>query len=192
MRFLLWMMISALLVGSVYAAADSTKYTHDFWLPRYHKQRLAYCLLDQKTCGQAVADRYCQALGYVAAQRATIDYNVGFTSFIDKERFCRGWTCHGFKLIRCYAKARHKPKRQYYYRYKKFVFPRMLHYRVDWCYQGHKHCGKRAAYAFCRHMGYDAIAQYLPEAHLAATRSLGNQKLCFGDCKGFAAITCSR
>lgn len=191
MRNFVLLISSLLLMTSAYAMPDATQYAHDFWLPRYHKQRLAYCLLDQQTCGQAVADRYCQKLGYLAAQRVTIDHNVGLTSILDNDKLCRGWACDGFKLIRCYGKALHQPKRSYYYRYKKFVLPRMWHYRIDWCYD-QKHCGQRAAYSFCRYMGYKSTTGYTSEAHLAATRALGNQKLCFGDCNGFASITCHR
>lgn len=180
------------LLGSLYAHADSTQYTHDFWLPRYQQHRLAYCMVDQQTCGKHVANAYCQKLGYVAAQRMTIDYNVGYTRFLDKDRLCKGWACHGFKLIRCYAQASHQPARGYHYRYKQFVLPRVRHYRVAWCYRHNRLCGKRAAYAFCRYMEYEEATNYQPAAHLAATRSLSDQKLCFGNCQGFASITCHR
>lgn len=184
---LLWCGITAALT-----TPDVSHFEHDFWLPRFHKQRLSYCFSDQKTCGKPVADRYCQNLGYDRAERETIYYNVGMTSYLDQKKCCRGWRCHGFKLIRCSARALHRPTRNYYYRSKKFVLPRVSQYRLDWCYEQGKGCGKRAAYSFCRHMGYEKTTHYVPETHLAATRSLGNQKLCFTDCKGFASITCYR
>lgn len=182
----------ALWVSSVYANSNSSVYTHDEWLPYYHKHRLAYCFTGHRTCGQKVADQYCRDLGYDGAQRATIDHNIGLTSYLDSEKCCKGWTCNGFKLIRCYAKALHKPRGQYYYRLKEFVLPRFQHYRIDWCYQDNESCGKRAASSFCRRMGYEKATKFQPERHLAATRALGNQKLCFGDCKGFDSITCYR
>ena len=179
-------------ISLAHAGSNSPTYAHDFWLPQYHGQRLSYCLSDTQSCGKSVADHYCQDLGYEQAQRATLDHNVGVTRYLDKDTCCRGWHCAGFKLIRCNASARHLPKRNYYYRYKKFVLPRLHHFRIDSCYQDGKLCGKRAALAFCRHMGYEKVTQYQLEGHLAATRSLGNQKLCFGDCSGFDSITCFR
>lgn len=183
-----------IMIGScvAYAHTGSAVYRHDFWLPQYHHQRLSYCLSGNQICGKPVADRYCQNLGYLRAQSATIAHNVGFSTYLDKKACCKGWHCAGFKLIRCEATADHRPKRNYYYRYKKFVVPRFHHHRIDWCYQDDKHCGKRAAHAFCRHLGYEKTTEYNPAEHLAATQALGNQKLCFGDCKGFASIVCYR
>lgn len=175
-----------------YAKTDITAYSHDFWLPYYHKQRLSYCLQDQQTCGFAVANLYCQRLGYKKAEQATIDHNVGQTNYLNQKTGCMGWRCDGFKLIRCTANSSHEPKKNYYYRYKKFVFPRLHHYRIDWCYQNGKGCGQSAAHAFCRHMGYQRTTQFQVEDHLAATRAMGNQALCFKDCKGFAEIICYR
>ena len=177
---------------SAYAQINSAVYRHDFWLPQYHHQRLSYCLAGNHICGKPVADRYCQDLGYVRAHRATIAHNVGLTSYLDKKACCKGWHCAGFKLIRCEASAEHHPTRNYYYRYKKFVVPRFRHHRIDWCYQNDHQCGKPAAQAFCRHMGYAKATEYMPETQLAATQALGNQKLCFGFCKGFASIVCYR
>jgi hypothetical protein len=176
---------------AAYAAQGLEAY-HDYWLPTYHQQRLSFCLSDKHSCGAVVADTYCQKLGYSKAKKFKIAHNVGMTSYIDKKACCRGWHCQGFNLIRCERTMYHEPKRQYYYRYKKFVFPRWQHYRIDWCYQDNHACGKRAAYSFCRRMGYETATQYQAETHLGATRALGNHQLCFGDCKGFANITCFR
>jgi hypothetical protein len=191
LRYVAFGMLCAL-ISIAHAKTTAAVYSHDFWLPQYHQQRLSYCLSDKQICGKTVADRYCQNLGYERSQRATIDHNIGMASYLDKKGCCQGWHCAGFKLIRCDAQAKHRPKRNYYYRYKKFVLPRFQHYRIDWCYQNGKHCGKRAAESFCRHMGYEAAKHYQPEAHLGATQALGNQKLCFGDCTGFSNIICYR
>lgn len=192
LRIIRVLALAILGISVAYAKPSSAVYRHDFWLPQFHHQRVSYCLSDKHICGKGVADRYCQAMGYERAQRSTIAHNIGMASYLDKKGCCRGWHCAGFKLIRCEASAEHKPKRNYYYRYKKFVVPRFHHYRIDWCYQDSKHCGKPAAQSFCRHMGYEKAKEYQPEEHLAATQALGNQKLCFGDCKGFSSIICYR
>lgn len=165
---------------------------HDYWLPQFQQHRLSYCLSDRHNCGKTVADRYCRNLGYERAQTIKIDHNVGLTSYFDKKTCCRGWHCAGFKLIRCELPIRNQVPRQYHYRYKKYVLPRFHQHRVAWCYQDQQYCGKRAASAFCRHMGYAKATKFQIETHLAATQSLGNQQLCFGDCNGFSAITCFR
>ena len=194
MQLLLWLIRLWVIftIAVTYAKTDNSAFSHDFWLPYYHKQRLSYCLQDHQTCGLAVANLYCQKLGYARAEKATIDHNIGMASYLNQKQGCLGWHCSGFKLIRCIAHARHEPKRNYYYRYKKFVLPRLNHYRVAWCYQNGKECGRRAAKAFCRHMGYEKTTQFQAEAHLGATKAIGNQELCFNDCKGFANIVCYR
>lgn len=198
MVFLRWLGIVFLgmLLGSHVgiAASVSEVYAHDFWAPNYHGKRLDFCLSTKVQCGQAVANSYCQMLGYDAAERFTIDYNLGMTSYLDSKKCCKGWECKGFKLIRCTAKTLHQPKRSYYYRSKRFVKPRFNHYRVDWCYQNGQGCGERAAYSFCRRMGYSKMTTFIKEERLAATRALGNQRLCIGKekCTGFVSITCYR
>ena len=194
MRLLFW--ITRILViftlSAPYAKPIVTEFAHDFWLPYYHKKRLNYCLADQQTCGMPVANLYCQQMGYDKAEKATKDHNIGMAAYLNQKQCCLGWTCAGFKLIRCTVRTPHKPERNYYYRYKKFVLPRLDHYRIAWCYQSKKECGKRAAYSFCRRMGYEKATQFHMEDHLAATKALGNQALCFKDCKGFSSIVCYR
>ena len=192
LKIMVALTMAVLSIAAADAASDSPVYWHDFWLPQYHHERLSYCLADKQTCGKAVADRYCQLLGYEQSQRSTIAHNVGRVSYLDHKNCCVGWRCAGFKLIRCESAVRHQPIRNYYYRYKKFVVPRFHHFRIDWCYQNGKHCGERAAFAFCKQMGYEKTSSYRLQSHLAATQALGNQKLCFGDCKGFSSIVCYR
>ena len=180
-----------LCVASVSAASEW--YTHDFWGPRMHGKRLSYCLVDEKTCGQVVADKYCQMQGYDRAKRATIDYNLGVTRYLDSPKNCVGWSCSGFKLLQCGAQTLNQPRRTYYYRSQTFVMPRSNHYRVDWCFKNGQGCGERAAFSFCRRLGFMKATHFKQDTGLAATRALGNQRLCFdGDCQGFSSITCHR
>lgn len=190
---LIMFFIAMLCIGHVNAGTQQLDYYRSFWNPTYHGQRVDYCALGQKECGISVANRYCQMMGYEKVKQQLIDYNVGLTHYIDTKVQCKGWTCSGFKLIRCVAKMIHKPPNAYYYRSQEFVFPRYDHYRVDWCYKNEKECGQRAAFSFCRRMGFAKTRGYKKQKHVLATRAIGDQKLCFGSkCVGFSRIICYR
>ncbi len=164
-----------------------------FWYPTYHGQRLDYCSVDRNTCGEKIATRYCQLMGYEKAVQQVIAHNVGLTHNLDKKMRCQGWTCNGFKLIKCAKKIVHRPAANYYYRQRAFAFPRYDHYRIAWCYENQDGCGQRAATSFCRRMGYLKSSEFKQQLHVDATRALGDQRLCFGSqCAGFSRIVCSR
>ena len=185
--------ISIILIGQATAGNHEQYFFRNFWYPTYAMQRLNYCTLDGKECGKSVATLYCKMLGYERSGEEIIDYNVGLTNFLSTRAQCKGWRCNGFKLITCVGAFSHKPARDYYYRSKRFVFPRFNHYRVDWCYENEQGCGKRAAYSYCRRMGYMHAQGYKKQSNVPATKALGNQKLCFGKtCNGFSDITCYR
>ncbi len=185
-----------LIITSIGYAKDGPSelsFYRNFWNPAFNSQRLSYCSLDEKLCGQGIANRYCHLMGYHEASEAIIDYNVGVTHYLTTPARCTGWRCHGFMLITCKNNFHHQPTKDYYYREQRFVFPRFSHYRVDWCYKNGTQCGQRAAYSFCRRMGYRRVVHYNKEKHVAATKALGNQRLCFGRaCSGFGYITCYR
>ncbi|WP_035918161.1 hypothetical protein [Legionella fairfieldensis] len=176
-----------------YAADGGTYFYRNFWLPVYHGLRLDYCTLDGKNCGISVASGYCQMMGYERADYQLIDYNVGLTHFLSTKSRCKGWRCNGFKTIRCLAKLRHDPPESYHYRLRRFVYPRYQRYRIAWCYDGQHDCGQRAAFSFCRRMGYLRTNSYQIQKNVAATKAIGNQRLCFGKgCNAFSYITCYR
>lgn len=192
-RFLLILLCAISWTGQLNAENRKENFYRNFWNPTYHIQRLNYCSLDGQECGLAVANKYCKILGYEKADEAIIDYNVGLTNFISSKAQCRGWNCNGFTLITCVGKFSQKPAKNYVYRSQRFVFPRFDHYRIDWCYENGRGCGQRAAYSFCRRMGYMNAQYYKKQEHVSATKALGNHKLCFGDmCDGFESITCYR
>ena len=166
----------------------------DFWYPLYHAERLDYCLTPQKDCGRRVADKYCRLMGYAKSQTEQIEHHVGLTHYLGEKSQCQGWQCDGFKLITCVGVINSPLKASYLRRTRHFAVPRMDNYRVAWCYQQGRECGKRAAYGFCRRMGYSHVSQYKKQSKLPATRTLGDKTLCFGrqDCQGFASISCSR
>jgi hypothetical protein len=192
-HFLLILLCAISWTGQLNAENRKENFYRNFWNPTYHIQRLNYCSLDGQECGLAVATKYCKILGYEKADEAIIDYNVGLTNFISSKAQCRGWNCNGFTLITCVGKFSQKPTKNYVYRSQRFVFPRFDHYRIDWCYENGRGCGQRAAYSFCRRMGYMNAQYYKKQEHVSATKALGNHKLCFGDaCDGFDSITCYR
>ena len=160
-----------------------------FWDPLYHSQRLAYCDMTATKCGMSVATHYCESMGYTRADQVDIAYNVGLAHYFNTKLLCKGWTCNGFKFIRC---MRAHPQRQHGdCHHKIFVLPRYNHYRIAWC--NHKYCGKKVANSFCRRMGYMRASAYTSAHDVYATRNIGDQRLCFGkQCKGFAQITCYR
>lgn len=181
------------LLGNSYASKHQEVFHRSYWQPNYHGQRLSYCMLDGKECGLPVATRYCQIMGYMRADHQIIANNVGKTNYLSTKARCIGWRCNGFKTIRCAGKISPIPPKSYHYRLKRFVFPRYNHYRIDWCYDGTQHCGKRVAHSFCRRMGYMKAQNFTIQKHVGATQAIGNQKLCFGqECNAFAEITCYR
>ncbi len=174
-------------------SANSEKFYRSFWLPNYHGERLSYCALDGKECGLAIATRYCKMMGYARADQQIIDHNIGLSRYLSTKARCQGWRCNGFKTIRCVASIPHNPPKPYYYRFRHFVYPRFNNYRVAWCYDGQQGCGRQAAYSFCRRMGYLTTRRYSLQKQIAATKAIGNQKLCFGkECSGFEFIDCYR
>lgn len=199
--FIVTLLMAIVFLTQANAATVEKNFYRNLWNPTYHIQRLSYCSYDGKECGLKVASRYCKLMGYQKAVKEIQDYNVGVTNYLlsPKERIkvsriqCTGWKCNGFKLIRCVGKFSHKPPRSYYYRSRRFVFPRFDHYRVDWCYENGKGCGHRAAHSFCRRQGYIRTQAYKIQKNVASTKALGNQKLCFGkQCSGFTEISCYR
>lgn len=174
-------------------AAPSEVFHRSFWQPIFHGERLNYCTMDGK-CGLAVATRYCQMMGYQRADQQIIANNVGLSNYLGFPPVrCVGWRCNGFKTIRCLSVISSKPAKSYHYRMKRFVYPRYNNYRVDWCYDGVHGCGRKAAYSFCRRLGYMTVRTFKQEQHIAATQAIGNQKLCFGiQCNAFSEINCYR
>lgn len=185
--------LTILLISNPYAANRSTNFYRNFWMPTYHGIRLNYCTVEGKYCGLPVATRYCQMMGYAQADQHVIDYNVGLTNFISSAMKCQGWQCNGFKTIRCVAQLSHRPPKPYHYRFRQFVYPRFNQFRVAWCYDGQRGCGRRAAFSFCRRMGYLQTKRYAIEKDITATKAVGNQRLCFGhQCNAFKYISCYR
>ena len=184
-------LLCGLLISCVQAASGVIY--RNYWYPTYHGQRVAYCLLGDKTCGRPVADLYCQTMGYKKSKHIIKGYNVGLTRYLVSNARCQGWTCNGFKMIQCAGEIRHAQLPSFAHRSREFVLPRFNNYRVAWCYVGGRDCGDKVAQSFCKRMAYLKAIEYIPEDYVLATSTLKEQSLCFGpQCKGFAKIICYR
>lgn len=193
MNIFLRMLCLVTLLTSAFAVLSKQYFTHNFLQPKYHGKRLNYCMLGESGCGDVVAQKYCHILGFKRADKYIKAHNVGLTNYIDGNWQCKGWKCNGFSQIRCVDELRHPPAESYHYRYKRFAFPRFDNYRLGWCYKSHTGCGYRAAYSFCRQVGYMKVKHYEKETQVAATKAIGDKALCFGkQCNGFRAIQCQR
>lgn len=181
-----------------YSSQNKLDYYHDFWSPRYHGELLSNCFYHKSICGIEVANQYCKVMGYKKAIKALVTNNVGLANYIDgcpncKKYQCKGWDCNGFKVIRCVDSVEHAPGYSYHYRQRNFVLPRLDNFRLDWCYEDGKGCGKKVANSFCRIMGYTESHDYKLDNKVYASREIGNGKLCFGkNCRGFSYINCYR
>ncbi|MFI4918152.1 MAG: hypothetical protein ACHP65_01190 [Legionellales bacterium] len=165
----------------------------NIWHPTFHGERLDYCTVGGTECGEKVANRYCQLMGYDYSSQNVIAYNVGLTHYFATKERCIGWRCNGFMTIGCATSLSHQPPKPYHYREQQFVSPRFNNYRVDWCYDHNKGCGSRSANSFCSHMGFMQAKDFVKEKQVGATQTIGSQELCFGEqCSAFAMITCYR
>ena len=185
--FAVWML------GSAHANNHKDIYYRSFWSPQYQGARLDYCTVDHKSCGEKVAHKYCQLMGYKTSDHHIIDHHIGLTRYFSSEARCQGWQCSGFKLIHCVNQMKHQPVRAYSYRSEEFVYPRFDNYRIAWCYQQGQGCGHRAAQSFCRRMGYLKTTKFEREENVSATKTIGDHYLCFGEsCSAFKKIVCYR
>jgi hypothetical protein len=175
------------------AFSMKNKAVRTFWHPTYLGERLDYCSSDGKACGNEVATRYCHMLGYDYSSQHVIAHNVGLTNFLDRRLQCKGWRCNGFMAISCAIGLSHNPPKPYHYREKRFANPRYNDYRIDWCYDRNKGCGRSAANSYCNRLGFMRAKHFEEEIHVSATKTIGSQELCFGkQCNAFKMIVCYR
>lgn len=179
--------------GQLNASDKQNKAYRNFWHPTFLGERLDYCTFDGRECGKAVANRYCQTLGYEYSTQNVIAHNVGLTKYLDSRAACTGWRCNGFMTIACATGLSHVPPKPYHYREKRFAVPRYNDYRIDWCYDQNHGCGLKAANSFCNRMGFIQAKRFVKETQVSATKAIGSQQLCFGnECNAFKMIVCYR
>jgi hypothetical protein len=193
MRCLIWiLLLVSPLAFSFSSGSKAATVKRIYWHPMRAGERLDYCNEDKSCCGKVIADSYCHALGYHHANRFRFEPNLGLTHFLDGKNQCKGWKCSGFSWIECIGRRKYVRPPLHDYTDKLFPKPRWNFYPLSWCYDGHKGCGKKAAYAFCRYQGYEVVKSYRKAPHYA-TKQIGGGYLCFGsDCQGFDYIICKR
>ena len=162
-----------------------------FWQPKLGGERLSYCDESKTQCGQTIANRYCQALGYHHAKRFELAYHLGLTHFLSGKHACQGWRCSGFDWIECAGTRNYLQRPASDYSQGLFVKPRWKKMRLDYCYDGVKGCGQREAYAYCRWQGYLHLLAYKKAKQVFASRQMARGKQCYGkNCVGYEYIIC--
>jgi hypothetical protein len=79
---------------------------------------------------------------------------------------------------------------------RRFDYPTHAGYRLDWCYTSGGYCGKTAADAYCRSIGYNEAIRWEIDENIGSsvvTKPMGDPAglTCSGpDCDGFKAIWC--
>lgn len=164
-----------------------------FWHPMSKEERLDYCQEDRVNCGADVANCYCRRMGYEKAAYFKKAPNLGLTRLVSGLSECRGWMCSGFEYIKCQGERTYTHRPQSDYRQEIFVRPRWRNYPLSWCYGNQRHCGQKAAYAFCRWQGFRKVIKHSPAKCVNASKEIGTSALCFNnDCQSFEYIVCGR
>ena len=172
---------------------DARTYFREFLHPSYYGHQLSWCNEPGKICGKAVADNYCQMMGYLRADRFRIAYDVGLTRYMGTNRLCGHYSCDGFQSISCLQRHDRNPPAPYHYRRYTFNYPRYDHHRIAWCYSDKGQCGRVAAHSYCRQVGYAKAIDYKKAIVSGITQRLGSKQLCIGSkCSAFKQITCYR
>ena len=136
-KIFLWLVVVTIgtlsLSNLLFAKERNLAYYKDFWNPKFDGELLNYCTHKTHDCGLTVANRYCQLMGYTNSQKFTIEHNVGLANYIDEnskcQKYCKGFDCDGFKLIRCTNKIDRSSYEIGYLAKRTFVLPRFNKYR---------------------------------------------------------------
>ena len=166
--------------------------------PRWMDQRLDWCFVWGKDCGQPAADHFCRRRRFSGAKDFRAEPNVGTyepTRLAGSNQVCNQPFCTGFEYITCFGPL---PTDQV------FAPPVWSKsgvtdcdnekcYRLDWCLNWEKDCGKPAADAFCRANGFPESLFYLadPGVGTQPTMLIGTGQICNAPfCTAFQMITC--
>jgi len=162
-----------------------------FTNPTIDGYRLDICREWAANCGKPAADAFCRRMGYDSATSFQPDHDIGArtpTKVISSGQICNAAYCDGFRSITC---SRAQTNRS---RGRVFTNPTINGYRLDICREWAANCGKPAADAFCRQMGYRGASSYQPDNDIGArtpTRVISSGQICRDAyCDGFRSITC--
>lgn len=73
-----------------------------------------------------------------------------------------------------HATRKHK---NFWRKMKSYRFPKVGHYRVDYCYKKNRFCGRTAANAFCKMHGFKYASQFKIDRHALKTKHLGDHRI---------------
>lgn len=196
MQFITRMTLGFLICLSSFASSISKPQSivyQMFWHPMFHGERLNYCNESKSCCGKEIAARYCAMLGFNDVRGFKKAANIGFTRYISGRNECQGWMCAGFDWIECVGERTYVRPPVSDFTQELFVYPRWHKFPLAWCYDDTMHhCGKKAAYAFCRWQGYGAVERFA-QRDVYASKTIGSNKLCITkNCSGFDYIVCKR
>lgn len=161
--------------------------------PRWNDQRLDWCFLWGKDCGQPAADHFCRRRRFTGARDFRAEPNVGTyepTRGAGSNQVCNQPFCTGFEYITCFGPL---PTDQVF---APPVWPldsTKRQYRLDWCLNWENDCGKPAADAFCRAKGFPESIFYIsdPGVGTQPTMLIGTGQICNASfCTAFQMITC--
>jgi hypothetical protein len=155
--------------------------------PRWKDQRLDWCFNWGRDCGQPPADHFCRRHLFSGAKDFRAEPNVGSyepTRLAGSDQVCNQPFCTGFEYITCFGPISLEQK---------FTPPVWHNYRLDWCLNWEKDCGKPAADAFCKANGFLEAIFYEadPGVGTQPTMLMGSGQICNAKfCTAFQIITC--
>ena len=159
--------------------------------PRWKDQRLDWCFKWGTDCGQPAADHFCRRRRFSGAKDFRAEPNVGSyepTRVAGTDQVCNQPWCTGFDYITCFGPLPHDQV---------FAPPAWPleepKYRLDWCLNWERDCGKPAADAFCRANGFLEAIFYEadPGVGTQPTILIGTNQICKEKfCTAFQIITC--
>ena len=155
--------------------------------PRWMDQRLDWCFIWGKDCGQPPADHFCRRHLFSGATDFRAEPNIGTyepTRLAGSNQVCNQPFCTGFEYITCFGPISLEQK---------FTPPVWHNYRLDWCLNWEKDCGKPAADAFCKANGFPEALFYQsdPGVGTQPTLLIGTGQICNAAfCTAFQIITC--
>ena len=170
------------------AAQDEDK---TYRKPRWKDQRLDWCFKWGTDCGQPAADHFCRRRRFSGAKDFRAEPNVGSyepTRVAGTDQVCNQPWCTGFDYITCFGPLPHDQV---------FAPPAWPleepKYRLDWCLNWERDCGKPAADAFCRANGFLEAIFYEADSGVGTqpTILIGTNQICKEKfCTAFQIITC--
>ena len=153
--------------------------------PRYQGYSLDWCKTFEHECGKPAADAFCQKQGHLSALDFSKKNSMQVeTMTIQDHAVCnpQHHRCDSFNFIKCKEKVA------------VFNGPKYRGYRLDWCRDFGRECGKPAADAFCQRKGFGKALNFTKDTGVnVATMVISNNAICnpaHHHCDSFKVIRC--